>query len=73
MTVAVFDPDARAEFLAAVGYYEECRFGLGRRFRLHVESAVQSIGGDPFPLPRSPPPIQALSSSEIPVFGHLLD
>lgn len=28
-----FDPDARAEFLAAVEYYEECRKGLGRRFR----------------------------------------
>ena len=48
MTVVAFDPDARAEFLAAVGYYEECRSGLGRRFRLHVESAVQSIGEDPF-------------------------
>jgi len=48
MTVVAFDPDARAEFLAAVGYYEECRSGLGHRLRLHVESAVQSIGEDPF-------------------------
>ena len=48
MTVAAFDPDARAEFLAAVEYYEESQSGLGRRFRLHVESAVQSIGEDPF-------------------------
>jgi len=48
MIPAAFDPDARAEFLAAVEYYEESQAGLGRRFRLHVEEAVQSIGEDPF-------------------------
>ena len=32
MISMVFDPDAKAEFLAAVQYYESCQSGLGRRF-----------------------------------------
>jgi len=40
MTSVIFDPDARAEFLSAVQRYENCQPGLGRRFRLVVESAV---------------------------------
>ena len=38
-----FDPDARAEFLAAVEYYEECRKGLGRRFREMVQTELEHI------------------------------
>lgn len=38
-----FDQDARAEFLAAVDYYEECQSGLGRRFRDLVENEVNNI------------------------------
>lgn len=34
MTPARFDPDARAEFLAAIEYYEECRPGLDDNFDL---------------------------------------
>ena len=41
MTSIVFDPDARAELLAAVRYYESCQSGLGRRFRIFVQSALQ--------------------------------
>ncbi|MDY6950647.1 MAG: hypothetical protein SWE60_03980 [Thermodesulfobacteriota bacterium] len=48
MTPVIFDPDARAEFLAAIQYYEDCRQGLGRRFRLVVESATRSIAEAPF-------------------------
>ncbi len=48
MTLVVFDPDARAEFLLAVRYYENCQTGLGRRFRLAVESALQDIMETPF-------------------------
>ena len=48
MTSVIFDPDARAEFLSAVQYYENCQPGLGRRFRLLVESAVQRITETPF-------------------------
>ncbi|OGV70550.1 MAG: plasmid stabilization protein [Lentisphaerae bacterium RIFOXYB12_FULL_65_16] len=48
MSAAEFDPEARAEFLAAVEYYEECQEGLGRRFRLTVESAVDHICEMPF-------------------------
>jgi plasmid stabilization system protein ParE len=43
-----FDPDARAEFLEAVNYYEDCQAGLGRRFRIAVEAAVQSVAETPF-------------------------
>ncbi len=34
--------------MAAVRYYEDCQHGLGRRFRLFVESAVQKIVESPF-------------------------
>ena len=43
MTGAAFDPDARAEFLAAVEYYEECQIGLGRRLREVVETELDHI------------------------------
>lgn len=43
-----FDPDARAEFLAAVEYYEECQLGLGRRFRVALEIELGHIGTMPF-------------------------
>ena len=52
MNAAAFDPDARAEFLAAITYYEECKSGLGRRFPFLVESAVQSICENPFRYPK---------------------
>lgn len=48
MSNAEFDPDARAEFLAAVEYYEECQAGLGRHFRLAVESELENICEMPF-------------------------
>jgi len=47
MTSVIFDPDARAEFLLAVQYYENCQSGLGRHFRLVVESAAQDIMESP--------------------------
>jgi toxin ParE1/3/4 len=48
MTFAIFDPDARAEFLDAVRYYEEWQEGLGRRFRIAIETAVRHILKNPF-------------------------
>lgn len=48
MSGVAFDPDARAEFLAAVEYYEEGQTGLGLRFRRAVEAEVESIGAMPF-------------------------
>lgn len=48
MNGAGFDPDARAEFLAAVEYYEECQAGLGRRFREIVDAQLAQISGMPF-------------------------
>ena len=48
MTVAIFDPEAREEFLSAVQYYENCRVGLGLRFRHIVEVAIQKTIEVPF-------------------------
>lgn len=48
MISIVFDPDAKAEFLAAVQYYESCQSGLGRRFKLIVQSALQKVAETPF-------------------------
>ena len=48
MTLVIFDPEAQSEFLAAVRYYEDCQHGLGRLFRLVVESAIQKISETPF-------------------------
>lgn len=48
MSSVGFDPDARAEFLAAVEYYEECQSGLGRRFRDAVERELVHICEMPF-------------------------
>jgi plasmid stabilization system protein ParE len=48
MTSVLFDPDARTEFLASVRYYEDCRSGLGRLFRLAIESSIQKIVETPF-------------------------
>ena len=43
-----FDPDARAEFLAIIEYYEECTKGLGHRFRETVETEIEHILDMPF-------------------------
>ncbi|NTW53670.1 MAG: type II toxin-antitoxin system RelE/ParE family toxin [Chlorobaculum sp.] len=48
MTSVVFDPDARAEFLDAVRYYEERQKGLGLRYRIAVEIAVKQLSENPF-------------------------
>ncbi|MDD5557127.1 MAG: type II toxin-antitoxin system RelE/ParE family toxin [bacterium] len=38
-----FHPEAEAEFLAAISYYENCEPGLGRDFAMEVCSAIQNI------------------------------
>nr|VFJ66118.1 MAG: hypothetical protein BECKFW1821B_GA0114236_11132 [Candidatus Kentron sp. FW] len=48
MSIVNFNPDARAEFLAAIKYYEACQPGLGWRFRLAVESELDRIREMPF-------------------------
>ena len=42
MNNVAFDPDSRAEFLAAIEYYEECEAGLGRRFRELVRAEMRA-------------------------------
>ena len=48
MSSVIFDPDAQAEFLSAAQYYEHCQPGLGHRFRLVVESAIENVVENPF-------------------------
>lgn len=43
MSEVHFDPDARADFLAVIEYYEECEPGLGRRFRQVTEGELKHI------------------------------
>ena len=38
-----FHPEALAEFLAAIEYYEECEPGLGADFAIEVLSTIQHI------------------------------
>jgi hypothetical protein len=38
-----FHPEARAEFFAAVEYYEECEPGLGAEFAVEVHSIIKNI------------------------------
>lgn len=38
-----FHPEARAEYLEAIAYYEERLAGLGGRFALEVEGVIQRI------------------------------
>ena len=48
MNSVIFDPEAQSEFLEAVRCYGDCQKGLGRRFRLLVELAIQKIVESPF-------------------------
>lgn len=38
-----FHPEAEAEFLDAIGYYEECEPGLGYDFAIEVHSTIETI------------------------------
>ncbi len=38
-----FAPEARAEFLNAIDYYESCEPGLGHDFAIEVHAAIQRI------------------------------
>ena len=38
-----FHPEAEADFLEAIGYYEDCEVGLGEDFSLEIHLAVQNI------------------------------
>ncbi len=47
MIPVIFDPDARAEFLSSVRYYEDSRPGLGRRFQSAIKAACRQISETP--------------------------
>lgn len=70
-----FDPEARTEFLGAVKHYEECRKGLGRRFREAVETqfATGADSADAISLSSSPSTFQMLSGADLSILNHLLD
>ena len=39
----VFHPEAEAEFIAAIDYYESSQSGLGYDFAIEVHSAIEKI------------------------------
>jgi len=43
----VFHPEAEAEFLEAIDYYESCEPGLGHDFAIEVHSAIARIESFP--------------------------
>jgi plasmid stabilization system protein ParE len=47
MSQLVFLPEARAEFDAAVDWYEERRAGLGTRFTLAVNAVLELLAKNP--------------------------
>lgn len=47
MTGIGFHPEARAEFMAAVAYYDEQASGLGAQFIDEVERTVQRLAAQP--------------------------
>lgn len=42
-----FHPEAEAEFVKAIDYYEECEVGLGYDFAVEVYSAIERIMAHP--------------------------
>ena len=48
MIPVIFDPDAEFEFLSAIQYYEECRKGLGRKYKSEIKVAIDKITEAPF-------------------------
>ena len=47
MSRLLFHPDAEAEFVAAISYYEECDPGLGLDFAREVQQALRRVGDYP--------------------------
>ena len=47
MTSVEFHPEAHAEYLAAADYYEQRKPGLGARFTLEVEAALERVAEAP--------------------------
>ncbi len=50
-----FHPEAEAEFVAAIDYYESCEPGLGQDFAVEVYSTIQHI----LSFPKAWPPIDS--------------
>lgn len=52
--VATDHPDTRAEYVAAVAYYDEQRVGLGHELIERFEESVQDVVDDPYAWRRLP-------------------
>lgn len=69
-----FHPEAEAELIAAVAYYEEKRTGLGVDFRQEVEAAVGLICQNPLLFaPRAPDGLRKCPVRRFPYAVHYLD
>jgi len=54
MSTPVTHPEATAEFLDAVAYYEDKQDGLGERFRRNAAGAVADVQDNPEAWPKLP-------------------
>lgn len=54
-----FHPLALEEFEKSALYYEERQIGLGERFILSIESAIQVVSANPLAAPELDPPVRS--------------
>ena len=53
-----FHPEAEAEFVDAIDYYEECENGLGEDFSLEINSTIRNILAFPTAWPTIDEPVR---------------
>jgi plasmid stabilization system protein ParE len=62
----LFHPEAEAEFVDAINYYEECEKGLGEDFSLEINSTIRNILAFPTAWPVIDGPVRRCLSHRFP-------
>ena len=61
-----FHPEAEAEFVDAINYYEKCENGLGEDFSLEVNSTIRNILAFPAAWPTMDEPVHRCFTHRFP-------
>ena len=61
-----FHPEAEAEFLEAINYYEKCRTGLSHAFAVEIYAAIERIVAYPLAWPILDGQIRRLQTNRFP-------
>jgi toxin ParE1/3/4 len=61
-----FHPEAEAEFVDAINYYEECERGLGEDFSLEISSTIRNILAFPTAWPTIEEPVRRCLTHRFP-------